>query len=142
MSDAKQNLKNAFALKFSIRDMGTLIGLVIIFAVFAFLSPVFLTVPNLINIMQQSAINAIVALGMTMVIITSGIDLSVGPVAALAAVLCASMMVAGVPVPLAVMLALLGGAVYGLFNGVLIATQACSLSSSPWAACPCAAPWP
>ncbi len=121
MSDAKQNLKNAFALKFSIRDMGTLIGLVIIFAVFAFLSPVFLTVPNLINIMQQSAINAIVALGMTMVIITSGIDLSVGPVAALAAVLCASMMVAGVPVPLAVLLALSGGAVYGLFNGVLIA---------------------
>lgn len=121
MTDTKQNLKSAFALKFSIRDMGTLIGLVIIFAVFAFLSPVFLTVPNLINIMQQSAINAIVALGMTMVIITSGIDLSVGPVAALAAVLCASMMVAGVPAPVAVLLALLGGAVYGLFNGVLIA---------------------
>ena len=61
MSDMQNNLKSAFSLKFSIRDMGTLIGLVIIFAVFAFLSPVFLTVPNLINIMQQSAINAIVA---------------------------------------------------------------------------------
>ena len=121
MSDMQINLKSAFSLKFSIRDMGTLIGLVIIFAVFAFLSPVFLTVPNLINIMQQSAINAIVALGMTLVIISAGIDLSVGPVAALAAVICASLMVAGVPVPLAVLGALLCGALYGLFNGVLIA---------------------
>ena len=121
MTDMKTQVKNSLSLKFSIRDMGTLIGLVIIFAVFAVLSPVFLTVPNLINIMQQSAINAIVALGMTLVIISAGIDLSVGPVAALAAVICASFMVAGVPVPLAVLLALLGGALYGVFNGVLIA---------------------
>ena len=84
MTDMKTQVKNSLSLKFSIRDMGTLIGLVIIFAVFAVLSPVFLTVPNLINIMQQSAINAIVALGMTLVIISAGIDLSVGPVAALA----------------------------------------------------------
>lgn len=115
------NFKTAFNFKFSIRDMGTLIGLIIIFAVFAFLSPVFLTVPNLINIMQQSAINAIVALGMTLVIITAGIDLSVGPVAALSAVICASLMVAGVPVPFAVLGALFCGALYGLFNGFLIA---------------------
>ena len=121
MTDMKTQVKNSLSLKFSIRDMGTLIGLVIIFAVFAVLSPVFLTVPNLINIMQQSAINALVALGMTLVIISAGIDLSVGPVAALAAVICASLMVAGVPVPLAVLLALLGGALYGVFNGVLIA---------------------
>lgn len=120
-TEVSNKLRSAFSLKFSVRDMGTLIGLVIIFAVFAFLSPVFMTAPNLINILQQSAINAIVALGMTLVIISAGIDLSVGPVAALAAVLCASMMVAGVPVPLAVLLALVGGAVYGLFNGVLIA---------------------
>ncbi len=117
----KNDMRRALSLKFSIRDMGTLIGLVIIFAVFAVLSPVFLTVPNLINIMQQSAINAIVALGMTLVIISAGIDLSVGPVAALAAVICASLMVAGVPVPLAVLGALICGALYGVFNGVLIA---------------------
>lgn len=116
-----EKLRSAFSLKFSVRDMGTLIGLIIIFAVFSFLSPVFFTVPNLINIMQQSAINAIVAMGMTLVIISAGIDLSVGPVAALAAVICASLMVAGVPVPIAVILSLVGGALYGLFNGVLIA---------------------
>lgn len=107
--------------RFNIRDMGTLIGLIIIFAVFAILSPVFLTGPNIINIMQQSAINAIVALGMTLVIITAGIDLSVGPVAAFSAVVCASMMVAGVPVAVALLGALAVGALYGVFNGVLIA---------------------
>ena len=121
MSDTKNELKQAFSLKFNIRDAGTLIGLIIIFIVFSLLSPVFFTAPNLINIMQQSAINAIVALGMTLVIISAGIDLSVGPVAALAAVVCASLMVAGVSVPLAVIAALLVGALYGLFNGVLIA---------------------
>ncbi len=114
-------LKKAFSLKFNIRDAGTLIGLVIIFGIFSVLSPVFLTGPNLINVMQQSAINTIVALGMTLVIITSGIDLSVGPVAALSAVCCASLMVAGVPIPFAVLGGLLIGALYGLFNGVLIA---------------------
>lgn len=121
MSDTKNELKQAFSLKFNIRDAGTLIGLIIIFIVFSLLSPVFFTAPNLINIMQQSAINAIVALGMTLVIISAGIDLSVGPVAALSAVVCASLMVAGVSVPIAVIAALLVGALYGLFNGVLIA---------------------
>ncbi len=57
----------------------TFLGLVLIFAVFAVLNPVFLTAPNLINILQQSSINACIALGMTFVIISGGIDLSVGP---------------------------------------------------------------
>ncbi len=80
------------------RDAGTLLGLVLIGMVFSALTPVFLTGPNLMNILQQSSINACIALGMTLVIISGGIDLSVGPVAALSAVLGAAMMVAGVPV--------------------------------------------
>lgn len=108
-----------FKLRF--RDMGTVLGLVLIGAVFATLSPVFLTTPNLVNILQQSAINACIALGMTLVIIQGGIDLSVGPVAALSAVLAAAMMTSGVPVPLAMIAALAIGATAGLMNGVLIA---------------------
>lgn len=103
------------------RDAGTLLGLVLIGAVFSALTPVFLTEANLMNILQQSAINACIALGMTLVIISGGIDLSVGPVAALSAVLGAAMMVAGVPAPLAVAGAMAVGAACGLFNGVLIA---------------------
>ncbi len=113
--------KEGFKLPIGMRDFGTFIGLVIIFAVFSWLSPFFFTGPNLINILQQSSINACIALGMTLVIVSGGIDLSVGPIAALSAVVAASLMVAGVPIPLAVMAAIGAGAMCGLFNGVLIA---------------------
>jgi ribose transport system permease protein len=108
-------------LKFSLRDAGTLLGLILIIVVFSALSPVFLTAPNWINILQQSSINAAIALGMTLVIISGGIDLSVGPTAALSAVIGASLMVSGVPVPLAIMASLGVGMLCGLFNGVLVA---------------------
>ncbi|RPH24190.1 ABC transporter permease [Buttiauxella warmboldiae] len=107
--------------KFNVRDAGTLIGLLIIIITFSFLSPVFFTLPNLLNILQQSSINAIIALGMTLVIISGGIDLSVGPAAALSAVLGATLMVAGVPVPLAVLATLGIGALCGVFSGTLVA---------------------
>ena len=103
------------------RDAGTLIGLILISIVFALMSPVFLTAPNLLNILQQSSINACIALGMTLVIISGGIDLSVGPVAALTAILGAAMLVAGVPIPLAIFGALAAGVVCGFVNGALIA---------------------
>ena len=105
----------------NLRDLGTLFGLVVIFVAFTALNDTFLTVPNLVNILQQSSINACIALGMTMVIISGGIDLSVGPTAALSAVLAASAMVVGVPAPLAILLALAVGVACGIFNGVLIA---------------------
>lgn len=104
-----------------LRDAGVLIGLIIIFGTFAVLSPTFLTGPNLLNILQQSSINACIALGMTLVIVSAGIDLSVGPTAALSAVIAASLLVAGVPVPLAILAALGVGVTAGLFNGILIA---------------------
>ena len=103
------------------RDAGTLIGLILISVVFAWMSPTFLTAPNLLNILQQSSINACIALGMTLVIISGGIDLSVGPVAALTATLAAAMMVGGVPVPLALLGGLGVGAACGFVNGALIA---------------------
>ncbi|MEO9845690.1 MAG: ABC transporter permease [Roseobacter sp.] len=113
--------ESSWRLKFNLRDAGTLFGLALIVVVFASLSPVFLTAPNLINILQQSSINAAIALGMTLVIISGGIDLSVGPTAALSAVIGASLMVAGVPIPLAMMASLGVGVLCGLFNGILVA---------------------
>jgi ribose transport system permease protein len=108
-------------MKFSVRDAGTILGLVLIVVVFAMLSPVFLTTSNLINILQQSSINALIALGMTLVIISGGIDLSAGPTAALSAVIGATLMVAGVPMPLAIIASLGVGMMCGLFNGLLVA---------------------
>lgn len=116
-SDTKPSLFSR--LKF--RDAGTLLGLLIIGSVFAVAAPTFLTGPNLLNILQQSSINACVALGMTLVIISGGIDLSVGPVAALSAVLGAAMLVAGVPIPLALLGMLAVGLSCGFVNATLVA---------------------
>ena len=85
----------------ALRDAGTLIGLVVILLVFALLAPGFISERNLLNILQQSSLNACLALGMTLVIVSGGIDLSVGPTAALSAVISGSLLLAGVPVPLA-----------------------------------------
>lgn len=119
------NVMNTFTpaslFKFNLRDAGTLIGLLIIVITFSFLSPVFFTSQNILNILQQSSINAAIAVGMTLVIISGGIDLSVGPTAALSAVLGATLMVAGVPVILAIPATLGIGALCGLFSGTLVA---------------------
>lgn len=120
-ADAPSQGLNFFRLNVSLRDAGTILGLLIIVVVFSLLTPVFLTTPNLINILQQSSLNAVIALGMTLVIISGGIDLSVGPTAALSAVIGATLMVAGVPIYLAIFAALGVGILCGLFNGVLVA---------------------
>jgi ribose transport system permease protein len=125
MSDITENSniasRPAFLRTFSARDAGTLIGLVAILVVFGALVPGFFAERNLINILQQSSINACLALGMTLVIISGGIDLSVGPTAALSAVISATMLVAGVPIPLAIAAGLAIGLACGLLNGVLVA---------------------
>lgn len=105
----------------ALRDAGTLIGLIIIMLVFALLAPGFISERNLLNILQQSSLNACLALGMTLVIVSGGIDLSVGPTAALSAVISGTLLLAGVPVPLAILAGLLLGVICGLINGVLVA---------------------
>jgi len=105
----------------NIRDAGTLLGLLLIFAVFSFLAPSFMTGANFLNILQQSSINACIALGMTFVIISGGIDLSVGPTAAISAVVGALLMSAGISIPVALFGALATGMACGLFSGSLVA---------------------
>lgn len=100
-----------------------------IYIAFAFLclalvlaSPSFGTPDNLFNIALQSSINALLAVGMTFVILTAGIDLSVGSLAALAGALAGGLMVGGVAWPVAALAGLAGGTILGLFNGVAITT--------------------
>ena len=104
-----------------LRDAGILLGLLVIFVIFSLLSPYFLTEQNLINVLQQSSINGCIAVGMTLVIISGGIDLSVGSTAALSAVVGASLMVLGLPVPLAIVAAAAVGMAAGLVNGAMVA---------------------
>ena len=102
------------------RQLGTLAGLVGLSLLLWALSPHFLTVSNLLNVLEQTSINAIVAVGMTFVIVSGGIDLSVGSVLALAGVVLASALSAGVPLPAAIVLALVVGAACGVANGLLV----------------------
>lgn len=103
-----------------LRDYGSLLGLLLIGAALSLLSDRFLTTSNLINVARQVSINAIVAAGMTIVIITGGIDLSVGSTIALAG--CAALIVARLLGDVAGMtVGILAAAGVGLLNGALVA---------------------
>jgi ribose/xylose/arabinose/galactoside ABC-type transport system permease subunit len=104
----------------SARQFGTLIGLVVLCAVLWILTPHFLTVSNLLNVAEQTSINAVVAVGMTFVILSGGIDLSVGSIVALAGVVLGTALQGGQPLHVAVPLALAVGLACGLANGALI----------------------
>src|SRR5436189_4772860 len=102
------------------RQLGTLSGLLGLALVLWALTPHFLTISNLLNIAEQATIIAIIAVGMTFVIITGGIDLSVGSVLAFSGVVMASGLQGGVPLPLALVMGLGVGLLCGLVNGLLI----------------------
>ncbi|MFF0887403.1 substrate-binding domain-containing protein [Streptomyces sp. NPDC001046] len=102
-------------------DNGALTALIVLVVAMSALSGDFLTADNLLNVGVQAAVTAVLAFGVTFVIVSAGIDLSVGSVAALSAtVLAWSATSAGVPVFLAVLLAMATGVVCGLVNGILI----------------------
>jgi ribose/xylose/arabinose/galactoside ABC-type transport system permease subunit len=102
------------------RQLGTLAGLLTLCVILWAATPHFLTVSNLLNVLEQTALNAVVAVGMTFVIISGGIDLSVGSVLALAGICLALALEAGVPAPVAIAIALAVGTACGLVNGLLI----------------------
>lgn len=96
-------------------------ALIVIFVYLSFAAPDFLTSDNLFNVGAQTAVTAIIAMGMTLVIITAGIDLSVGAVSALAGVVGAKAMTSwGIPVIPSIVVGVLTGALCGVINGTLI----------------------
>jgi ribose transport system permease protein len=102
------------------RQFGTLAGLIVLCVVLWILTPHFLTVSNLLNVAQQTSINAIIAVGLTFVIISGGIDLSVGSLVAFSGVVMASLLERAVPWPVAVLGGLGVGLACGFVNGLLI----------------------
>lgn len=90
-------------------------------AVFAWAQPAFLTPANLVGIVRQVVIIGIMAAAMTFVVMTGGVDLSIGPVLALSGLVCVLALNAGQPLPVALAAALAAGALVGLANGVLVA---------------------
>nr|WP_184662873.1 ribose ABC transporter permease [Texcoconibacillus texcoconensis] len=101
--------------------LGPFIGLLLIMIIITLINPSFLSLTNLLNLLRQVSINALIAFGMTFVILTGGIDLSVGSTLALSSAVGASLMASGVDPVLAVLIGLLTGAILGAMNGVFIA---------------------
>ena len=102
-------------------EQKSLIALIFLIVVVSFLNPNFFTVDNILNILRQTSVNAIIAVGMTLVILTAGIDLSVGSVLALCGAFAASLIALEVPVLVAVPTALFAGAALGAISGIIIA---------------------
>lgn len=100
-----------------IRESGILGALILLVIVGAVISPHFLKTTNLINVIRQIAIAGIIGLGMTFVILTAGIDLSVGSIVGFVAVISASMLRAGVPWFIVIPVGLIAGGALGALNG-------------------------
>jgi ribose transport system permease protein len=103
------------------RDAGGLIVLLVLFGLLTLVSDEFLTGDNLANLARQVAIFGIIAVGQLLVILTAGIDLSVGSVLGLTGCVTAELLVHGWGIPLALIAGLVVGAALGTFNGVLVA---------------------
>ena len=95
--------------------LGPLLALVVLVILVTIMSPTFVSPANLLNLLRQVSINAVIAFGMTFVILTGGIDL------ALSGAVTASMLASGFAAPLALLAGLVLGAIFGLLNGILIA---------------------
>ncbi|MBI0102662.1 ribose ABC transporter permease [Gilliamella sp. W8145] len=102
-------------------EQKSLITLLVLILIVSCLSDNFFTLNNIFNILQQTSINAIIAVGMTLVILTSGIDLTVGSIFALAGAVTASMIGADISPFIAICTALILSAILGAFSGVIIA---------------------
>jgi ribose transport system permease protein len=105
---------------FILRVPGVAIVLAVLSILFAFMSPSFATIPNLQNILTQSAILLLLALPMTLIIMTEGLDLSIGAVLTLASIILAATVITTGSPTLAFLAALALGLSFGIANGVLI----------------------
>ena len=101
-------------------ELTTVIALIILMAVITIINSNFLTANNLLNLLLQVTSNALIAFGMTFVILTGGIDLSVGSILALSSALTAGLLGSGMPVTLAILISLIMGCILGMMNGLLI----------------------
>ena len=112
--------KNKKSIGAFIGEYGAFLALVLLVIVISCVSPEFRTASNFLNLLRQASFNGLIAFGMTRVILSDGIDLSVGSTFALSAIICAELIMNGVPAGLAILVALLAGTALGVVSGVLV----------------------
>lgn len=112
--------KSGFRFSTMIQKLGPLLGLIILILIVSVLNPSFLEPLNILNLLRQVSINALIAFGMTFVILTGGIDLSVGSILALSSAFVANMMLSGLDPILSIIIGVALGGVMGMVNGLMI----------------------
>lgn len=116
-----KNEKSIPGLNYFKRNIGIIIGLILLVVIISFSTPKFLTDSNLLNLLKSNSVNAIISCGMLLAILMGEIDISVGSTVGLTGVIGAYLITnAGLPVPVTVILCLGVGALVGVVNGVAI----------------------
>ena len=114
------NTKKIFRRIFDMKEIGILLPTIIFIIVIQIINPVFLAWGNITNVLRASGFTLITALGMTLVLVSGGLDLSVGSVLAVGSIICGLALDAGAAIPIAIILGILAGVVLGFINGIVI----------------------
>lgn len=112
--------KNKKSIGVIIGEYGAFIALALLVIIISCVSPEFRTANNFVNLLRQASFNGLIAFGMTCVILSDGIDLSVGSTFALSAIICAELIMHSVPAGLAILIALVAGILLGMVSGILV----------------------
>lgn len=119
MSSTQKN--TSFQLGKFLIEQRSIIALLVLIAIVSGINPDFFSVDNILNILRQTSVNAVIAVGMTFVILIAGIDLSVGSILALTGAIAASMVGAELPIILVIVATLLLGTFLGGVSGIIVA---------------------
>lgn len=120
MENKKASIKHSKMISDNISKLGPLLALIVLIVVVTAINPSFISPNNLLNLLRQVAANGFIAFGMTFVILTGGIDLSVGSTLALSSALTAGLLSNGVNALIAVVVGIISGGFLGALNGILI----------------------
>ncbi len=129
---AESVTRSSKTFKALVGEFGIAIVLAAEIGLFALLSPYFFTAENILNISLQTSIIAIIAVGMTFVILTAGIDLSVGAIVAFTGVIVTTVLKMNAPYPVALLCVVLSGLAIGAFSGALAGTFVTKLKITPF----------
>ncbi|MCJ7693880.1 MAG: ABC transporter permease [Anaerolineaceae bacterium] len=114
------NKSRSFNKIIKMQETGILLIIIVFAIVITLINPVFIAERNIANVLRSTGFTLLTTLGMTLVLISGGIDLSVGSVYALAGTVCAKCLLAGLPIWISILLGLISGFLVGLVNGLII----------------------
>ena len=112
--------KNLLKRILNMKEMGVILPTLLFVIVIQCINPVFLSWDNIVNVLRATGFTLITALGMTLVLVSGGLDLSIGSVLAVGSTLCGVGLTAGLPIPISLVVGIVSGLLLGMVNGLII----------------------